>query len=180
MLSGCVSGKVCMAVEDLRAELLEFDGIAVSILSEARARHRDDEGFLDGLVALFADENSTVADGATWILKAELEDGTVLPRVATEALITSLDTLSSWPSVLHVFQIVDRLDLNMDQAGRVILRAKTFTGHKRPFLRAWSMHAVVVLGRRFPEFSQDAEAALTCGEADAAASVRARARRLRQ
>ena len=169
-----------MAVEALRSSLLEFDGVAVSILSEARARCREDDGFLDDLIVLVADPSTTVADGATWILKAELEEDAVLPPDLTEALVSALQGLTTWQSLLHVFQIVEQLDLSEAQAGRVIRRAKTFAGHKRPFLRAWSLHAVVVLGRQFHKYRQDAEAALKQAEADKAASVRARARRLRR
>ena len=168
-----------MAADDLRASLLEFDGIAVSILSEARARCRDNDGFLDDLIGLCADPSGAVADGATWILKAELEEGTALSRAQTEALVAALDGLTARQSLLHVFQVVHRLHLTEAEAGRIIGRAKSFSDHKRPFLRAWSLHAVVVLARQFPKYRQDAEAALEQGEADKAASVRARARQLR-
>ena len=93
-----------MAADDLRAELLEFDGVAVSILSEARARCREDDGFLEDVIALTADPSGAVADGATWILKAELEEGAALTPDLTEALVSSLDGLTTWQSLLHVFQ----------------------------------------------------------------------------
>jgi len=166
--------------DDLRTRLLEFDGVAVSILSEAQAVWRDREGFLDALVDLSFDPSGHLSDGATWILKAELEDGTELTPDRTEKLVSSLDSLTSWQSVLHICQMIERVSLSEPQAGRVIRWAQTHTGHKRPFVRAWSLHAIVVLGRAFPNYRQDAEAALAKGEADKAASVRARARRLRQ
>ena len=169
-----------MAVNDLRGRLLEFDGAAVSVLSEARADCRGHDRFFEDLIALSADPCGSVADGATWILKAELEDGAELTPQLAEVLVSALDRLTSWQSVLHVFQIIDKVRLNEAQAGRVIQRAKSFTVDKRPFLRAWSMHAIVVLGRAFVQYQHEAETALKQGEADKAASVRARARQLRR
>jgi len=166
--------------DDLRARLEEFDGVAVSMLSEARTNCRKHAGFLDDLITLSFDPDARVADGATWILKAELEDGAKLLPDQTERLVSSLGALTSWQSLLHVFQMIERVPLDESQAGRVVRWARSHAGHKRPFVRAWSLHAVVVLGRTFPKFRPDAEAALERGEADPAASVRARARRLRQ
>ncbi|MEM8950998.1 MAG: hypothetical protein AAGA21_20025 [Pseudomonadota bacterium] len=118
--------------------------------------------------------------GATWIIKAELEEGATLSPALTERLIGSLNRLKAWQAMLHVCQIVDDLQLDADQAGRMTDWAKSLAGHSRPFLRAWSVHVRVALGRRFEDYQHEVDVALAAAERDLAASVRARARQLKK
>ena len=169
-----------MSVSRLEHRLLEFDGVAVSILSEARMACREESGFHEELLALCFDERSAVADGATWILKAELEDGWELPSDLTDYLAASLRKLHSWQAILHVCQVVEYLLLTPAQASLLMKWVRRQAGHSRPFVRAWALHARVALGRRFKEHHDEAEQALARAEKDTAASVRARARNLRK
>ena len=86
-----------------------------------------------------------VSNGASWILKAELEDGAVLGEVQIEKLLQSLDSLSSWTAILHICQSVDYLTLKFSQAKLMIRWAKSIETHERPFNRAWAIHVRVIL-----------------------------------
>lgn len=162
----------------LDLHIQDFDGKNITVLAEARVACGSAPGYLEELVALCADPRASVADGATWILKAELEDGLALPQEMTARLVASLDGVQSWQARLHLCQSVEALDLSADQAETVIRWAQALSNHDRPFLRAWSLHVIVTLARRFDSHRAEAEAALAAAEADPAASVRARARRL--
>ncbi len=169
-----------MSISRLEQRLLEYDGIAVSIPSEARITCREEAGFQKELLNLCFDERTAVADGATWILKAELEDGWELPADLTEYLVASLEKLHSWQAILHLCQIVEFLHLTPAQATLFMKWARGYADYNRPFVRAWALHARVVLGRSFEEHRDEAEQALANAEKDPAASVRARARNLRK
>lgn len=169
-----------MSTGPLETHLQNYDGKAVSLLSEARVACRNSASYFDNLIALCIDSRATISDGATWILKAEFEDGAVLSPELTELLVASLDKLNSWQAMLHVCQGVAGFRFTSAQADRFVGWAKTLSDHSRPFLRGWSMNAIVVLGQEFAAVRDDAEAALLRAENDPAASVRARARQLRK
>ena len=164
----------------LKNLIQNFDGVAVSILSEARTVCQSEPDYLDDLTALCFASSPTVSNGATWILKAELESSSELPPELTNRIVTSLGKLQSWQAKLHLCQSEDRLRLTEDQANLFIEWARTLAEHRRPFVRAWSLHARVVIGRKFEKHRQDAADALNAAKCDPAASVRARARNLQQ
>lgn len=166
--------------EQFKSALYEFDGIAVSILSEARVKFRKDEEYLLNLVELSGDAESRISDGATWILKEEVSDGIQLPKNLSDKLIQNLPHISSWQAVLHIFQTIHLLNFSEDQIEKAIEWSKKYTQHERPFIRAWSMNAIVMLGRGYQKFYEDVELYLKNAEQDKAASVRARARNLRK
>lgn len=166
--------------DELEQHLLKFDGKAVSLLSETRIACNSLPGYLDDLIALSFDPRANVADGATWILKVELDDGTRLPPDAIQCIVASLGKIRSWQAALHLCQSVEKLSLTSAQAERFVVWARTYANHTRPFVRAWSLHARVVLGHKFPALEHEASMALQAAEVDQAASVRARARQLRK
>lgn len=162
----------------LETRLLDFDGKAVTLLSEARTACRDEPGFLSALVGFCADGRADVSAGATWILKAELEDGASLSPPLTARLVASLETITAWQAQLHLCQLISMLSLAPDQAEAVRTWLWPFLSHERPFLRAWALDALCRLpGARADQTIRDTLYRL---ESDPAASVRARARKLRR
>ncbi|WP_114391282.1 hypothetical protein [Notoacmeibacter marinus] len=125
-----------MTIGDLERRLLEFDGKAVSILSEAQAACRDQPSYLNDLVDLCFDPRQPVSDSATWILKAELDDGTELPPAVTTQIAESLDEIRPWQAALRLCKSVDMLRLTPAQARRFLKWARLYESHSRPFLRA--------------------------------------------
>ncbi len=160
--------------EDLSA----YDGKAVTLLGEAEARHGPTPGYLAELAALSASDLPQVSDGATWLLKAALEDGAALSEDNTRTLIEGLARITHWPAQLHVCQFLGRLEVPSDGAAPVADWLSGLLNHKRPFLRAWSMSALCSLAAQHGAYDAQARAALASAERDQAASVRARARRL--
>ena len=164
----------------LEEALGQFDGKATSVLSEIRAVFGDGEAFRDDLVRLAGQGQAPIAAGATWLIKALLDDGVRLTPSQTEALVGALDALRSWQAQLHVCQSVGRLDLSAVQADTCADWAARLVRSDRPFLRAWAMDALQHLASRSLHAKILAEAALAVAEQDPAASVRARARKWRK
>lgn len=164
----------------LEQHLLEFDGKAISLLSEARVLCRDRPGYIADLMQFCTDPRAHVADGAAWIVKAEIDDGARLDSVALDPLVQHLGAVPSWQAQLCLCQAVSGFDLTADQAALFYAWADTLADHDRPFLRAWSLHARVTISQKHPDFRAQAKAALNAADQDKAASVRARARNLRK
>ena len=166
-------------MSELLEALQEFDGKAVSILSEARARLGGSPDFLGELAALIASQEGSVSDGATWLIKNCAESGVIPGRPETAAIIARLDDVPSWQAALHLCQTAEFFAFTPDQARRFAEWAAQHLDHERPFLRAWSMSALQHAARQAPDVAPLAETALVAAESDGSASVRARARKIR-
>ncbi len=164
----------------LEEALGQFDGKETAVLLEIRVAFGDGAAFRDDLVRLAGQGQAPIASGATWLIKALLDDGVRLTPSQTEALVGDLDALRSWQAQLHVCQSVGRLELSVLQAGTCADWAASLVHSDRPFLRAWAMDALQHLASRSPHARSLAEAALAAAEQDPAASVRARARKWRK
>ncbi len=164
----------------LRKCLQEYDGVAVTILSEAMVSCRHQPDYYDELVSLCFDKTQMISDGSTWILKAEVDEGAQLSPDLIRRIVNSLDELHSWQAKLHICQSFDRFNCDPDQTDGFFNWAKELSNHPRPFLRAWSLHVQVLIGLKFEKHRQASERALYAAESDEAASVRARARKLQE
>ena len=100
----------------LHEALKDFDGKAMTILSEARAALGGRPSFLSDLVRLAAHDEANVSAGATWLIKDHLENDGHLTRAQTKSLIGGLDAMSSWQSHLHVCQSVQYLQPSAEEA----------------------------------------------------------------
>ncbi len=166
-------------MSELRGRLESFDGKAVGFLSAAQVAFRGDAGFLSEVVELCCDGSQHVSAGASWMLKDELERGAHLSGEDVAKLLGGLDGVVAWQAQLHLCQCLEYVELSERDALVVARWAHRFETAARPFLRAWSLHLRVILARRFAALAGDGAAARLRGEADEAASVRARMRRLK-
>lgn len=164
----------------LREALKSFDGKAISLLAEARAKFGDRPRFLSELVRLAADDEAQISSGATWLIKDHLDHGDGLTARQTEDLMGSLDAVTSWQAQLHICQSVRRLEMPPHLARACADWLTPLLCSDRPFLRAWSMDALQHLAGQSADLAARAEAALKAAEDDPAASVRARARHWRK
>lgn len=160
--------------------LCEFDGKAVSILSEARARFGARASFLSELVDLASSQTEHVGDGATWLIKNCLENGERLTPKATLALFSSLNEVAAWQAQLHLCQSFAHFKIPEAAAANAADWLDGLLQHKRPFLRAWSMDAYQHLAIQHLSLVARADVALAEAERDQAASVKARARHARK
>lgn len=160
--------------------LCAYDGKAVTLLSEAQAKYGKDPSFLSEIIKFASSKKTNVSDGATWLIKSNLESGARLSAKYTRNLFKGIAQITSWQAQLHICQIFDYLDIPEDQAPILVDWLTPLLQHKRPFLRAWSMNALQHVAAQHKIFRERADAALTDAENDKAASVRARARNVRK
>ena len=164
----------------LEEALKRYDGKTTEGLAEIRAAFGDRPTFLSDLAGLATHDDPLVSEAATWLIKAQLEDGARLTGSETEALLGRLDRVTSWQAQLHICQSVRHFEVPTQLAIDCVEWCEALLTHDRPFLRAWSMDALQELARQNAELAQRAEMALAAAEQDPAASVRGRARRWRK
>lgn len=166
--------------QSLRAALLEFDGKALSYLSETSLRFRDDPDYLKQLIALAGDRTAHIDSGATWLLKDHLDQGGVLDIALVEPFLRQLLAEPSWSAALHILQSVQHLDLRRVDASGLFAVMAGYAEHERPFLRAWAVDAMWRMAAASPDLHAGARQAIEKAAQDPAASVRARARQLQK
>ena len=167
-------------MKTLEEALGRYDGKATELLTEIRAAFGARQTFLSELVSLASHEEAPISDGATWLIKALLDDGARLTGSETEALLGRLNTITSWQAQLHICQSIRHLAIPTPLASNCADWFEALLKSNRPFLRAWSMDALQELALRNAMLAGRAAAALQAAEQDPAASVRARARRWRE
>ena len=164
-------------MKTLEQALGRYDGNATELLTEIRAAFGARQTFLSELVSLASHEEAPISDGATWLIKALLDDGGRLTGSETEALLGGLDAITSWQAQLHVCQSVRHLTVPTHAASSSADWFEALLNSNRPFLRAWSMDALQELASHNATLGDRAATALEAAEQDSAASVRARARK---
>lgn len=164
-------------LDGLREELSAYDGRSSTILSEISVKYRRKMGFHSDLITLAFDKVPTISEGATWILKAELEEGCVLPPPDVERLASRLSEVQAWQAQLHICQSIRYLLVPKKSAQSIEKWLKKVLETRRPFLRAWSVDAYC---RLHGSSSKKTKFLLDRMEEDEAASVRARVRNLRR
>ena len=166
-------------IKELRNALAEFDGRALTIVSEAGAKFSDREDYLDSLVTLCCEGGKGTSVGATWLLKSYLDGGGELPADQISRWISQIEEMQNWMAQLLLCQSIQYLTVCSKDADRLVKWLQPLLNHKRPFLRAWSLDALFRISVQYPELDDMVKLTLHSGLEDPAASVRARARNLK-
>ena len=128
-----------LAFEDALAEAIEaWDGKSKAAIVEVHNELSGaDEDYLDILVDCIAEDD--LSDGATWLLKHALENGTKVADLPdlSEALEAATHS-ARWPTQLHLLQVLPRLDLAGDLRQPAQGLVFTALGSKRAMVRAWA------------------------------------------
>lgn len=165
--------------ERIAAALADFDGKATTIPSEAARRYENHAVYLEALLHLSATGDEPRCGGATWMLKDWLEKGGEVPANLHAQISRLGPELTGWASQLHFCQSIRHIPFDHTQALQLADWLNGLTDAERPFLRAWSIDALVSLAPAGEKVRAMAAKRLVTAVDDPAASVRARARNLR-
>ena len=152
----------------------EFDGRDTEPLERCHDEMSARPDYFDALCAAVGVQQVA----ATWLLKRLFEKGYSPDKTETGKHLDRLNVITNWEAQLHVCQSVRYLDLPSSQTEQLADWLAPLLRHKRPFLRAWSLDALVHMSKADKTYRSAAEIALANAEQDEAASVRARARNL--
>jgi len=164
----------------IRDELKLFDGNHTDVLEGILSRHRPTNSFIGSLVTLVADKEQTIQTGATWLLKRLAEDNVHFKSEQLIALFGSLSELTHWLSKLHVCQMLQYVTIPKDSDRTIAWFLDGNLWDENRFLRAWSYSGLFELARQHKKYIPYVLEELERGEADKAASVKARIRNIRK
>lgn len=131
-------------------------------------------------MTLVADKEENIQTGATWLLKRLAENHVRFKSEHLIALFGSLSELTHWLSKLHVCQMLQYVTIPEESERNVTWFLERNLWDENKFLRAWSYNGFYELARQHGEYIAYALEQLERGEADKAASVKARIRNIRK
>ncbi|HRJ50012.1 MAG: hypothetical protein KF787_13420 [Phycisphaeraceae bacterium] len=172
----------------LRSDLAHYDGRHTDVLERIAASLRDDARAIQRLVDIASGSpRDRVAVAATWVLLRLCEDhgSFSLDAPTITRLRAVLTATDHWETRLHILQALANVDLaavlTRTQRESLVAAARVTADDDKPFVRAWSLNLLGLLGG-LVSTRQGAEIARLIAAADrnGPASIRARLRRLRK
>lgn len=164
-------------MSELKAALEVRVGTSHKQMLEAiRDRFEPTPAVLREAVDLAADADDLTATGATWVLRAWVENGAAFGPRLVQRLANRLGKIGCHWAQLHVCQTMRSLRVPAAQAPKFAAFFLAGLSAKRPLVRGWAMDGLFRLACEHDEYEPAASAALQQALGDRAGSVRARAR----
>ncbi len=162
----------------LEQKTAEWDGkSAAGIKAIFKTYHREDD-FADNLISML--EFPAAQKGASWLLKAFLEDGSSLSTSQVKRLYARMPDLEHWETVLHFLQILPLLTVPLSNKDAVHTFLRQCLNSKNKFVRAWTYNGLHHLAQQHPEFAEEVDALLIKALENEAPSVKARIRNIKK
>ena len=156
--------------------LADFDGKSIMSLKAIKSSFEVSTELLDELVEIVGTDDANLQIGATWMIRAYLEDGAQLESQQVERLSGLLAAMKDGFGRLHVCQCMHLIRVPDPLAESFADFFRTCLASKNTFLRAWAPSGFWRLADQHPRYEPEARALIEKALADPAASVRARAR----
>ena len=159
-------------------DLSRFDGKSLVELKSIKAARDSSSELLADLVEITGDDDKNMQIGATWLLRAYLEEGARLSAEQIGRLVLRLPTLHDGFSRLHICQSMRQIEVSARHAEAFAVFFRECLLSKNTFLRAWAPDGFCRLAARHPRYDAEVRVLIEKALADPAASVRARARKI--
>ncbi len=162
------------------AAIAEYDGKASDSLASIAAQVDPSAAVLQGLCDLVCSDEARIQSASTWLLRRYVSAGAILSQMQSERALTVLTRDCHWEARLHVLQMMGDLTLPSSRVEQLWSALIEQTTDVNKFIRAWSYHGLAVIADQHPPYRERALNLLAAAEQEAAASVRARIRRIRK
>jgi hypothetical protein len=160
----------------IEQELAAWDGKSAASIRSIYAAHKATDSFADDIISLL--EKEACQSGATWLLKAWLEDGNRLDQIQTAEVFGALNQLERWQARLHVLQSIPYLKIADADCNKVYNFLRLALTDQNKFVRAWSYNGFYELSRQHAEYEKETRQYFEMAMRDEAPSVKARIRHI--
>ncbi len=160
----------------LPQEIANWDGKSIEALQAIYDCRGLEEGFGAALIPLLKEPG--LARGASWLLKRNLEEGSVLTSADVKRVFQSLPDLVEWETQLHLRQSLSYLTIGKRDVKQVEAFLRRCRASENKFVRAWAYNGFYELSLQHPQFQAEADQLLAQALEDEAASVKARVRNI--
>lgn len=163
---------------NLAAAIASWDGRSADDIATVYKEFSGQQGFSESLPRLL--QVKELQAGASWLLKAWLEQGGRLNDRDTASFFQSLQQLQHWNARLHSLQCLAYLAIPDDCEISLERYLRQHLTHENKFVRAWAYNGFALLSNKNPDYREQAEALFEMAMRDEAASVKARIRQIRK
>ena len=160
--------------EQLQKMLAEWDGQAVEPIESVYQQYRELPDFAEQLLTMAAQVNTAV--GATWLLKAYLQDGGECD--ADECYLLG-PGFSDWQARLHLLQSMERLPISEARRQSVEYWLRYCVMDDNKMVRAWAYNGLYLLQKQFPQYTDEVKDLIERGQDDDSKAVQARIRQIK-
>ncbi|HMS18111.1 MAG TPA: hypothetical protein PKA37_14800 [Planctomycetota bacterium] len=160
----------------IETQLKGWDGRSTDWLRALARSLPEDEGTISALLAGAKSPMRQVSVGSTWILKQFQDAGMTFDADQTRSLIHLLREVSEPEGVLHLLQILGRLELPGSGVTELWRRLLLLSEHRNTFVRAFAFGALYHAADRHAALRPRCAEHLTEALLREPASVRARIR----
>jgi len=158
--------------------LAEFDGKSSVTVESIKRSTEVSPALLGELVEITGVDDTNMQIGATWLLRAYLEEGAQLDTEQVGRFGGLLIHLHDGFARLHVCQFTHLILIPTAQAEAFAEFFRACLRSKNTFLRAWAPSGFWRLAEQHPQYQTEARALIEEALGDPAPSVRARARKV--
>ncbi len=158
--------------------LRQFDGKHIEPLEKLAAELLTRKGSVDELIVLSNSEDAKTQVAATWILKWLYKRQFLFSKSQVQELFLLFRVVTHWEAKIHLLQILNGLDISSQNCGGLYRFLKEHLQDNNKLVRAWSYNGLFVLAEQHDRFRSEVEKLLNEAKRDAAASVRARVRKI--
>lgn len=162
----------------IHLDLSRFDGRSIAELKSIKAVREHSSELLGELVDISGDEDKNMQVGATWLLRAYLEEGASLSAGQLGRLVATLPAMSAGFARLHICQVMREIEVPPRHAEAFAGFFRACSQGENTFLRAWAPDGFWRLAEQHSQYEVEARALIEKSLTDAKASVRARARKI--
>lgn len=156
----------------------EWDGKSAEGIKAIFAKYHREDDFADNLITML--EFPAAQKGASWQLKAWLEDGASLSDEQLEQFYAHMPNFKNWETQLHYLQSLPYLSIPESQKEPVRTFLDQCLASKNKFVRAWTYNGYHLLAQQHSEFTEKVDVMLINALESEAPSVKARIRNIKK
>ena len=152
--------------------------MSIAELRSITAAREHSSGLSGELGQITRDDDKNMRIGATWLLRAYLEEGARLSAGQVSRLVDALPTMADGFARLHICQVMREIDVPPRHAEAFAGFFRACSQSENTFVRAWAPDGFWRLADQHARYEAEARALIEKSLSDAKASVRARARKI--
>ena len=143
-----------MHYKTLHDRLLECDDKSVEVLKSIYRDNCNSSDFVVSLLEIYQTETALHVQ-TTWLIKHHIDTKNTFNKHQTSLILSQLDKLSSWPSQLHILQIIPKLGLDALQLEMIEPTVRRFLHSPNKFVKASAFEAYFQIVECFPELTRE-------------------------
>lgn len=162
----------------LQIDIQTWDKKSKPGILDVYEKHSDNADFIGCLLDL--SKHDDCSEGATWLLKHALEQGSKLNDHQIDGFCGLIETELSWQSILHILQILPFINVPAAHKNKMMAFVRRHAEDENKFVRAWAYNGLYELANTYPEYRDGLSVVFDAAEETEPPAVKARIRNVKK